>query len=578
MSRAATAGSLRLVWMTLALGAASACGSSSPPPVAPPAPAPAPTASAAPARVPFATYRDQLVDDWLAREPAMARQAGLHAYDSRLADYSPEGLKARIAFLKGAQQRLAGYDAGSLGEDEALDLAILNSRIRLALDELVDRDVHRTQPTFYTELFEVSGYIDFDYAPLSERFARLVAHQEAALSQTGHVLASMKPVLSRPVVETAIKIYRGHASYLRGDLEKLLAAMGSEALRKRFAVANEKLAAEAQTIADRLEEEWLPRADDDSHVLGAEGFARFVQAQEGRPISLADFEAMAEKDLARNKAAYEKLAKTVEVTRPAAGALIETATELMNESRRFVIDRGLVTIPSDDRCVVEETPPFMRWNAAFLNMAGPFDQANEAYYYITLPDPSWPEEEQQGYIFPHGVLSSTTLHEVYPGHFLHGLWIRKAPTRVQQLFDSYSFTEGWAHYVEEMMIEQGWAKDDPQRRLGQLSDALLRNCRFVAALGIHAKGQSLDEVARRFEEDCFQDKATAREQAVRGTFDPGYFAYTLGKLQIMELREKLKTELGEGFDLRTFHDAMMGYGAPPVALIADRVAAEVRGD
>ncbi|HHH30112.1 MAG TPA: DUF885 domain-containing protein, partial [Polyangiaceae bacterium] len=325
-----------------------------------------------------------------------------------------------------------------------------------------------------------------------------------------------------------------------------------------------------------LEKEWLPRADHQAHVLGREGFSRFVEAQEGRAIPLETFEAMAEKDLARNKAAYQKLAETVKVTRPRPSELLQAATDLMNESRQFVIDRDLITIPSEDRCKLEETPPFMRWNAAFLNMAGPFDAAKEAYYYITLPNPSWPKEEQEGYIFPHGVLSSTTIHEVYPGHFLHGLWIRKAPTRVQKIFDSYSFTEGWAHYVEEMMIEQGWAKDDPRRHLGQLSDALLRNCRFVAALAIHAKGHSLDQVAKRFEEDCFQDKATAREQAVRGTFDPGYFAYTLGKLQIMELRETLKGELGERFELKRFHDAMMGYGAPPVALIAERVAEKVR--
>jgi uncharacterized protein (DUF885 family) len=544
-----------------------------------PAAAPSPaTGEGATKPVAFANLRRQLLDDWLALEPQMARQAGLHEYDSRIADYSPDGLAKRIAFLKASAATLEGYDARTLPSGEALDLAILKSRIGLALNELVDRERHRTEPTFYGELFEVSGYIDFDYAPLDERFARLVAHEEAALSQTQHVLAAMKPVLSRPVVETAIKIYRGHASYLRGDLASLLAGKGDDALRKRFAAANEKLAAAAERIADRLDEEWLPKADDDSHVLGPEGFAKFVQAQEGRAISLADFEAMAEKDLARNKAAYEKLAKTVEVTRPAADELLDTATALMNESRQFVVDHGLITIPSEDRCQVKETPPFMRWNAAFLNMAGPFDQAKDAYYYITLPDPSWPEAEQEGYIFPHGVLSSTTIHEVYPGHFLHGLWIRKAPTRVQKIFDSYSFVEGWAHYVEEMMIEEGWAAEDPQRHLGQLSDALLRNCRFVASLAIHAKGQSLDQVAERFEKDCFQDKATAREQAVRGTFDPGYFAYTLGKLQIMGLREDLKKELGDDFDLRKFHDAMMGFGAPPVALIADRVAEEVRGD
>lgn len=553
------------------------CGPATPPstPAAPEPAAPAP----APVTQDFATYRDGLVDAWLKRKPALARQAGLHEHDGVIADYSSAGIAADVAFFQAARAKLAAYDPSSLGDGDALDLAILQNRIALELEELVEQDRPHTSPLFYQELYRVSGYVNFDYAPIEQRIEKLIAHQEASLKQTQHLLAAMKPVLSRPLVTTSITIYEGHASYLKGDLKKLVdRELKDAALKARFEKANAALAATATEVAARLKKEWLPRANDEAHVLGREGFARFVRAQEGRAIALDTFEAMAEKDLARNKAAYEALAEKVTVTRPRPSELLGAATDLMNASRQFVIDRDLITIPSEDRCKLEETPPFMRWNAAFLNMAGPFDEAKEAYYYITLPDPSWPKAEQEGYIFPHGVLSSTTIHEVYPGHFLHGLFIRQAPSRVQKLFDSYSFTEGWAHYVEEMMIEQGWAAEDPQRHLGQLSDALLRNCRFVAALAIHAKGHSLEQVAKRFEGDCFQDKATAREQAVRGTFDPGYFAYTLGKLQILELREKLKNELGERFELKRFHDAMMGYGAPPVALIADRVAEKVRAD
>jgi uncharacterized protein (DUF885 family) len=213
----------------------------------------------------------------------------------------------------------------------------------------------------------------------------------------------------------------------------------------------------------------------------------------------------------------------------------------------------------------------MRWNSAFLNMPGPFDSAKQAFYYITLPDPSWPEKEQREYIPAKGTLMATTVHEVWPGHFLHGLWIRRAPTRVQKMVDAYSFTEGWAHYSEQLMVEQGFGAGDPQNQLGQLSDALLRNCRFVVSIGIHAEGMTLERAAERFEKDCYQDKATARQQAVRGTFDPGYFAYTLGKLQILQLRGELQQELGDRFVLQRFHDALLSHGAPPVALIADRV-------
>jgi uncharacterized protein (DUF885 family) len=248
----------------------------------------------------------------------------------------------------------------------------------------------------------------------------------------------------------------------------------------------------------------------------------------------------------------------------------------MNESREFVIAKKIVTIPSEDRCTLKETPPYMRWNAAFLNMPGPYDSAKQAFYYITLPDPSWPAAEQRDYIFPFGILLATTVHEVYAGHFLHGLWIRNAPTDVQKSIHSYSFTEGYAHYVEEMMIEQGFGTEDPQNRLGQLSDALLRNCRFVVSIGVHAEGMTMQQAEQRFMTDCFQDKATARQQAVRATFDPGFFAYTVGKVQILDLRAEAKRRLGDRFDLQRFHDALLSHGAPPVALIRKHVLAQLQ--
>ncbi|MEM9692214.1 MAG: DUF885 family protein, partial [Myxococcota bacterium] len=218
-----------------------------------------------------------------------------------------------------------------------------------------------------------------------------------------------------------------------------------------------------------------------------------------------------------------------------------------------------------------------RWNAAFLNMTGPFDETVKGFYYITLPDPSWPRQEQLDYIMPLGTLMATTIHESYPGHFLHGLWQRQAKSRAQKMIDAYSFTEGWAHYIEQLMVEEGFTASDPEKQLGQLSDALLRNCRFLVSIGVHAENMSLQKAAETFEKSCFQDKATARNQAARATFDPGYFAYTFGKIQILELRERLKRDLGERFELRAFHDALLSYGAPPVALIADRVIATLSG-
>jgi uncharacterized protein (DUF885 family) len=536
-----------------------------------PQPGPSTSATAAPDVAAFAKFRDELLARWLKETPKWGRELGLHEHDGKVADYRKEAIVRRIDWLREADGKLATIDGTKLPPDDALDLAVLQNKVALELFNLADRAVHETNPGHYQELFDVSGYLDFEYAPLADRARRLVEHEEAALAQVDNVLGNLRPTLSRAVVETNIKIYEGYVEYLRGDVVRLVGAVNDPALQQRFRASNEKLAAHAATIAAALKRDFLPRGDDHSHVLGADRYLKFVAAQEGRRLELVELKRMADEDLERNKSEYEKLAKTAKFTRPKAKELLEAATRLMDDSHRFIVDYKLVTIPSDDRATLRETPPYMRWNAAFLNMPGPFDNAKQAFYYITLPDPAWPRKEQEEYIFPFGTLLATTVHEVWPGHFLHGLWIRRAPTRVQKMGDSYSFTEGWAHYTEQLMVEEGFGKNDPQNKLGQLSDALLRNCRFVASIGIHAEGMNLDQAAELFEKKCFQDKATAKQQAVRGTFDPGYFAYTLGKLQILQLRSEVQGALGKRFDLRRFHDALLAHGAPPVALIADRV-------
>jgi uncharacterized protein (DUF885 family) len=523
----------------------------------------------------FSRKTDALLDAWLEETPAWGRAVGLHAYDGRVPSMSREALARRVRWLDDTIRSLKCVTEWSLGPEDRLDRALLLGRLRLERENLAGRRLPENDPRFYEELFDVSGYVNFEYAPLTVRATRLVEHEERALAEVPRITENLAPVLSRPVVSTAIRVYRGYAEYLRGDVASLVRKIEDPALVVRFERANEALARASDELAKRLESEWLPRANDTAHVLGAERYLAFVAAQEGRAVDLDAFSRMAEADLAANKAAYEALAPTVTITRPKATELVAEATRLMNASRDFLVEKRLVTLPSEDRAVVEVSPPYMRWNAAFLNMPGPFDNVQRGFYYVTLPDPSWPAKEQEEYVFPYGTLLATTVHEVYPGHFLQGLWLRRAPTRVQRMTDSYSFVEGWAHYVEELMVAEGFGGNDPQNRLGQLSDALLRNCRFVVSIGVHARGMSLAEAERRFVEDCHQDRAGAREQAVRATFDPGYFAYTLGKLQIRELRREAEARFGARFELRAFHDALLSHGSPPVALVRERVLADL---
>lgn len=574
----------KLAFATLIL-AASACGEWHPPTIHPATPIPPYPDALVKKKGPasgdesaFGALSDRILDQWLADDPSFGRNLGLHAWDGKIADYSPEGLKARVERLKKQRADLAAVDKSKLTADEALDHAILLGQTDLFLFRLDELSDPKKRPQFYDELFGVNAYLDRDYAPIEDRVKALLTHEEAALKQVKYVLSNLERPLSKPIVETAIKVYKGYAEYLRGDVAKLTKGVGTQEFQAKLTQTNNALAAEADKIVDHLKKDELPKADNKTHILGPDRFKKLIKVQEGLDVPLADLEKMAEENLAANKKAFEELAKVkkVKLTPTKAETIFEDATKLMEASRKFVIDNKIVTIPSEDQAVIKETPPFMRWNSAFLSQPGPYEpKATTAFYYITKPDPKWPKKEQLEYLMPYGVLLSTTVHEVYPGHFLQGLFIKRAPTRAQKMLGAYSFIEGWAHYIEQMMIEEGFGRDRPESHMGQLSDALLRNCRFVASIGIHTKGMTLAQAERRFIADCKQDKATAREQAIRGTFDPGYFAYTLGKVQILALREEAKKKLGKGFSLQRFHDALLAHGSPPVPLIRDRVLADI---
>ena len=534
---------------------ASGCGSA-------PAPKPAPTA---------ARTIETLGREYVALSPALGRMSGLHEHDGHVSDVSLTGLTTHVASLRSLRAAIAALPAAT-SEDDALDRKLLAQMIDGDLFDLVEVDVARTRPTFYAELFSVDDYIVRDYAPLAVRAKAMLDHLRAGHAQVGAIRTNLRSPLSLPVVQTAISIYRGFSVYLRGDVQSFLDTVVDAAVKREAKALALAQAEAADATATYLESVELPKADQ-SHVLGRARYEALLRAQEALTTPIEDLERMAEADLAKNKAAYEALVQTgVQKTRPAAGELLAESRKLVEESRAFVVDHHVVTLPIEPNVQVAETPPFQRWNSAFLNGAGAYDRPDlTAYYYITLPDPKWPAKEQAEYVMTRGEIVSTGVHEVFPGHYLQGLWQQRAPTFMQKISHSYSFGEGWAHYAEVMMVDEGFRANAPETRLGQLSDALLRDCRFVASIGIHVRGWSVDDAKKRFREDCKQDEAGAREQAVRGTFDPGYFAYTLGKLQILALRQEAKDKLGARFDLRAFHDALLAHGSPPIPLIHDRV-------
>jgi uncharacterized protein (DUF885 family) len=249
------------------------------------------------------------------------------------------------------------------------------------------------------------------------------------------------------------------------------------------------------------------------------------------------------------------------------GGAVEGARQQLTGLKQFLLDKQVVTIPGDEQARVAEAPPYNRANSAYIDIPGPYEKGLPATYYIAPPDPKWSEKERRDYIPGRADLLFTSVHEVWPGHFLQFLHSNRSGSIVGRVFVGYAFSEGWAHYAEEMMWEMDFGNGDPETHIGQLSNALLRNVRFLSAIGLHTHGMTVAESERMFRESAFQDPGTARQQAARGTYDPAYLNYTMGKLMIRKLREEWSASRGGRAAWHDFHDQILSYGGPPIPMI-----------
>ena len=310
-------------------------------------------------------------------------------------------------------------------------------------------------------------------------------------------------------------------------------------------------------------------------------------------LSIDRLERLGEQDLHRNLIHLRKLAADIspdgdvasllqetKKNHPAASMLTAETRGTLDDIRQFVMENDLVSIPSNVPCIVKETPAFMRWAFAAMDLPGTFETtADEAYYYVTPVDASWTEAQKDEWLtsFNYPLLKNVSVHEAYPGHYVHHLHSKNASSKLSLVFGAYSFWDGWAHYAEEMMIEQGFGGNDQRVQAMQLIEALLRNCRFLCAIRMHTQGMTLEEAKRFFMEQAYLEPLPAEREAVRGTFDPMYLNYTLGKLQIMKLRDDYRASTGDGFSLKGFHDKLLSFGAPPIPLVREAMLGELSG-
>jgi uncharacterized protein (DUF885 family) len=400
------------------------------------------------------------------------------------------------------------------------------------------------------------------------------------------MLAEARRNLDNPpriYTQIALEQIDGNVSFFRDDVPAAFTAVTDAALRTEFEQVNGAVITALADYKKFLQGDVLARSNGD-FAIGADTYRRALDADEMIDVPLEQLLAVAESDRQRNEAAFQAAARALDPARkpdavlaslqsdhPAAGDLLETTQETLDTLRQFIVDHGIVTIPSSPPATVKETPPFMRsTTSASMDTPGPFERTPlQAFYNMTLPDSRWPRAQQNDFMrqwYP-AAIANVSVHEVYPGHYLQFLYAKQFPSDVRKVYGAATNSEGWAHYCEQMMVEQGFHRDDPKYRLAQLQDALLRDVRFIVGIRMHTQGMSVDEATKLFETEGHQPHPVAVSEAKRGTGDPLYGYYTMGKLMILKLRNDWFAKHGATATLQQFHDEFIRLGPLPLPLI-----------
>jgi uncharacterized protein (DUF885 family) len=549
----------------------------------------------------WAQLTNGLMDEYFRAQPFFAAQAGKHEFDGQLPDVSTHGLKREIARLHDAREQLATVDPAPLEPNERFDREYMMSVVDRDLFWLEKTRFPFTNPYWYLGNLDPDMYLTRNYAPLNVRMKAYIKYAQGVPKMAKDIQANLQGPLPKTYVELGITLFGGLGDFYKKDVAPVFASVSDPDLQKQLGDANAVAAQAMSNLRDYLIS--LRKSATDKFPLGKDLFAQMIKDTERVDLPVEQIEAAGRADLARNTEALKTecaaylpkgtlgacVAKVM-AKKPPEGP-VEAARKQLVELKEFVQKNNVVSIPSDDQALVAEAPSYNRSNAAFIQVPGPFDHGVTATYNIAPPDPKWSKAEQAAYIPSQASLLFTSVHEVWPGHFLQFLHSNANPDKLEGLWVGYAFAEGWAHYAEEMMYEEGLGKGDPEAHIGQLTDALLRDVRLLSAIGLHTEGMTVAQSEKMFKDEAFQDPGNARQQAARGTYDPAYLNYTLGKLMIRKLRTDwiAKTKAGGGSSApaaatpaagddralwHDFHDKFLSFGGPPIPLLRKQLVGD----
>ena len=525
------------------------------------------------------------IDDFMRRNPSAATDLGIHTYNAQLDDLSRAAIADESKALAGFRALAAAIDPSTLSLDAQLD----REQLIHALDAgILANDAIRqwaTNPDLYSGAVTNAAYVLMKrpFAPAAERLKALIARE----GRMPALLEDARRNLSNPpeiYTQIALEQIDGNIDFFKNDVPAAFDEVKDQELRAAFSKSNEAVVAALGEYKAYLKSTVLP-ASKGSYAFGADLYRKALSANEMIDLPLDRLLDLAERDRQKNESAFQEAAKKIDPStsaaevlaslqkdHPAPAKLLQTTQDMLDSLRQFIESHHVITIPpGSDPAQVKETPPFMRsTTSASMDTPGPFETAKlRGRYNMTLPDPSWPPDKQADFMrqWYSAAISNVSVHEVYPGHYVQFLYAKQFPSDVRKVYGANTNIEGWAHYCEQMMLDEGLHAEDPRYRLAQLQDALLRDVRFIAGIKIHTQGMTWQEAAKLFETQGHQPGPVAESEAKRGTSDALYGYYTMGKLMILKLREDYKTQQGSSYTPQGFHDAFIKIGPLPLPLI-----------
>ena len=538
------------------------------------APPPAPSAAT---DTSWPAFVDRFIESRMKADPYFAVQAGRHEFDGQMPALTRASIEADVELVRKYLAELVAFDPASLNAQQRFE----RDHLQWVMDTQIFWQATAEQPfrnpAWYLERLDPSMYLTREYAPLPKRLEGFLGYVRAVPAIAANIRANLRTPLPKAFIERGAAGFGGYATFFRNEMPAIFAPVEDPKLKADLAEATAAAAKAMDELTAWLESQRATGTDD--FALGASKFLDMLRITERLDIPLEEFELVGRRDLERNLAALEEacarftpkaaLAACVgkmRANKPTGGS-VEGARAQLAELRQFVVDRNIVTIPNQEQALVDESPPYNRGNFAYISIPGPYENpAVKVTYYVAPPDSKWSAAERNAYLPGKAYLLYVSAHEVWPGHYLQSQFMRANPSRAAALWWDYAFGEGWAHYAEEMMYDEGLGAGDPEMRVGMLTNALLRDVRFLSAICLHSGCMTLEESEKMFREQAFADAGNARQQALRGTYDPGYLAYTLGKLMIRKLRADWLAA-NPGATPQQFHDKFLSYGAPPIPLV-----------